>query len=243
MIVCDSKTTDGRRVYAIGDIHGCLNEFKSLLNLIEQDLNTHPVPEYKIVTLGDYVDRGPDSRGVLDHLILLQKTLPLICLRGNHDQRMLEFMDIPDEVGASFLTYGGRELLQSYGVEVTSAKSLKMMSQQLKAQVSSSHIKFLDSLELTHQEGDYFFVHAGVKPGIALDKQTPDDLLWIREEFLTHQSPFEKVIVHGHTPRDEVDIQPNRINLDTYCFDTGVLSCAVLEGNVVRLIQTDPVNR
>ncbi len=238
MFVGEAAIPLNRRVYAIGDIHGCIIELKSLFEDIQTDLKAYPVGEHVIVALGDYVDRGPDSRAVLDFLIEKQKTNPMICLCGNHDQRMLEFLDIPEQVGNSFLHFGGQQLLSSYGVETGDDKDIAALAHELKAVVPSSHLRFLDSLALSHREGDYFFAHAGVKPGIPLDEQEPGDLLWIRNEFLIHQGSFGVVVVHGHTPGDSVDIRPNRINLDTYCFDSGILSCAVLEGTDIRLLQT-----
>ena len=218
MFVGEAAIAPNRRVYAIGDIHGCITELKSLFADIQTDLKAYPVGEHVIIALGDYVDRGPDSRAVLDFLIEKKQTDPMICLCGNHDQRMLEFLDIPEQVGDSFLHFGGQQLLASYGVEAGDDKDIGALAHELKAVVPSSHLRFLDSLALSHREGDYFFAHAGVKPGIPLDEQEPGDLLWIRNEFLIHQGSFGAVVVHGHTPGDSVDIRPNRTNLDTRVF-------------------------
>jgi len=238
MLLGEARTPPDTRLYAIGDIHGCIRQFDEVLLKIDQDLEASPVRHHRIITLGDYVDRGPDSRAVLDRLIKEKETRPLICLRGNHDQRMLEFMDIPEDVGETFLHYGGRELLQSYGVDPDSTGNMTALSKVFCNQVPGNHIAFLDDLVLSHGEQDYFFCHAGIMPGIPLDQQVPADLLWIRNRFLISQVEHPKVIVHGHTPRDAIDLQPNRVNLDTQCYFSGLLSCLVLEGNSHRLLQT-----
>jgi len=240
MILGKARAPSGTRLYAIGDVHGCITQLDALFQEIYKDLQSRPVADHKIITLGDYVDRGPDSRAVLQFLIEKRNAVPLICLRGNHDQRMLEFLDIPEEVGEAFLHYGGRELLQSYGVDPDRTGDITAIAQMFRQQVPRDHIAFLDSLPLSNEEQDYFVCHAGIRPGVDLKDQVARDLLWIRNAFLVHQQPHPKVIVHGHTPRDSVDIQSNRINLDTECYYSGVLSCVVLEGNGYRLIQTRP---
>ena len=243
MFVGKARVSDGLRLYAVGDVHGCIDPLKSLFDQIREDLVEWPVTGYRIITLGDLVDRGPNSKAVLEYLIEARTYHPMVCLRGNHDQRMLEFLDVPEEVGEAFLVYGGREFLQSYGIEGMDEKDVRQLSHEFRAIVPSAHVKFLDSLSLFHEEGDYAFVHAGIKPGIPMAMQSPDHLLWIRNEFLIHHGSFGAVVVHGHTPGDFVDIRPNRINLDTYCFDSGILSCAVLEGSDIRLLQTQARRR
>jgi serine/threonine protein phosphatase 1 len=238
MLLDDARPPDDTRLYAIGDIHGCIRQLVELIDAIDADLKAFPVKRHRIITLGDYVDRGPDSKAVLQFLIECRKTRPMICLRGNHDQRMLEFIDVPDEVGEAFLQYGGRELLSSYGIDPDTTTDLAGLSKAFGRKVPREHIDFLDSLALSHVEQDYFFCHAGIRPGVPLDEQEPNDLIWIRNRFLVHQGAHPKVIVHGHTPRDTVDIQPNRINLDTECYFSGILSCVVLEGCRHRLLQT-----
>ncbi len=225
------------RLYAIGDIHGCIDHLTAMFDVIEVDLASNPVGSHQIITLGDYVDRGPGSRAVLDYLVAARKTHPLVCLMGNHDERMLEFIAIPHEVGDSFLHYGGRELLASYDVDVFRYADFGSLSNAFARTVPRSHLSFLNSLQLTHEAGDYFFCHAGIRPNVPLDEQEARDLLWIRNEFLIYQKPHPRVIVHGHTPGEDVDIHPNRINVDSGCFATGVLSCIVLEGREHRKLQ------
>lgn len=234
MLLGEAQTPAGMRIYAIGDIHGCIRQLENLFAIIDHDLSVHPSDAHQIVTIGDYVDRGPDSKAAIEFLLNNRKTRPMVCLRGNHDQRMLEFMDIPEEVGDAFMTYGGRELLQSYDVDPDATDDLVALSRAFRRNVPASHVRFLDGLALCHEAGDYYFCHAGIRPGVALQDQQADDLLWIRNAFLNHQGAYPKVIIHGHTPRDQIDIQPNRINVDSCCFDTGRLSSIVLEGNSWR---------
>ncbi len=241
MLVGDAKTPDGMRIYAIGDVHGCLSELEGLFHQIEFDLQFNSHETYKIITIGDYVDRGPDSKGVLDFLIEAQTRHPMVCLRGNHDQRLLEFLDIPEEIGESFLTYGGRETLDSYGIEVGEEPDFNDISHKLRRAIPRAQIRFLDSLDLMHIEGDYVFVHAGIKPNIPLDHQVAKDLLWIRNEFITYQKPHAKVVIHGHTINDQFDVQPNRINVDTGAFSSGVLTTAVLQRSEIGKLQTSPM--
>lgn len=238
MLVGEAKAPVGRRIYAIGDIHGCVSEVEDIFHQIEFDLKFSSFDSYIIITVGDYVDRGPDSRGVIEFLIGAQRRHPLVCLLGNHDQRFLEFLEVPDEVGEVFLHYGGREALHSYGVEVGETPDIANLSRQLKRQIPRSHLNFLRNLQLQHIEGDYAFVHAGIKPEVPMAEQSAKHLLWIREEFLTYQKPHEKVIVHGHTIHDSFDIQPNRINTDTGAFNSGKLTCAVLFGSEIEKLQT-----
>ncbi|MGB7286947.1 MAG: metallophosphoesterase family protein [Salaquimonas sp.] len=238
MLEGEAKTPEGMRIYAIGDIHGCLRQLQDIFRQIEFDLLYSNFETYRIITIGDYVDRGPDSKGVIDFLIKAKKQHDLVCLRGNHDQRLLEFLDIPEKVGDGFLTYGGRETLNSYGIEVEEVPNFEALARKLKQAMPRSHIRFLDSLGLIHIAGDYAFVHAGVKPGVALADQSPRDLLWIRNEFIQHQKLFEKVIVHGHTISDYFDVQPNRINTDTGAFDSGILTCVVLQTSEIEKLQT-----
>lgn len=244
MLVGVAQVPAHSRVYAIGDIHGCLTELTALFALIEADMETATGMDCTVVAVGDYCDRGPDTKGVLDFLI--EKTASykgnsrrkLVCLRGNHDQRFLEFLDLPDQTGEAFLTYGGRQTLASYGIDPDGCKTLAELSGAFARAVPKLHIRFLDALPLMHIEGDFAFVHAGIRPGRALKEQTADDLLWIRNAFLKHESSHSHVIVHGHTIDERFDINTNRINVDTGAFETGILSCAVMEGKTLRKLQT-----
>ncbi len=229
----------GSRIYAIGDVHGRLDCLERLFTDIQSDIQARPVSSSKTVMLGDYVDRGPDSRGVLDFLIAQSDNPDVICLRGNHDDRLLEFVEAPDEFSEGFLRYGGWETLASYGVTASLfRRNVANLSRSMAKRMPGSHKKFLSRLPLFYEEGDYFFCHAGVRPGVALHNQEKHDLMWIRGEFLGFEGSFGKVVVHGHTPGIQVEVVPNRINLDTMAFETGRLSCAILEGDSYNFMQT-----
>jgi len=234
----EAGTPEGMRLYAVGDTHGHLALARALFNRIEADLASAPVKRHRIVMLGDYCDRGPETRGLIDFLIERQNRHDMVFLLGNHDQRLVEFPDMADEIGEAFLHFGGRETLASYGVDADGASSLRAAGKAFARAMPASHRRFFENALLSHEEGDYFFCHAGVKPGVPLAAQEPKDLLWIRHEFLQHQGDFGKVVVHGHTPWNRVDIQPNRINVDTGAYETGILSCVVLEGRDIRVLQT-----
>lgn len=206
---------------------------------IERDVTENPVHEFRIVMLGDYVDRGPQSSGVLEFLGSLSGRLDIVFLRGNHDDWLLEFIESPEKMSLAFLEYGGWETLKSYGIgRDRSNLSAVELSRRLSRRMPVRHKRFLTDLRYFHIERDYYFCHAGVRPGVALDKQDHRDLIWIRGEFLDYEGSFDKVIVHGHTPGLQVDMRPNRINIDTMAFRTGKLTCLVLEGTSYRFIQT-----
>lgn len=231
---------DGVRVYAIGDIHGRLDLLERLFAQIEADLAATPVAHSAIVFLGDYVDRGPQSRGVIDAVLGCRLGTERICLRGNHESFLLLALD----EAASFETwrrYGGVETLHSYGVPVVGVlrgAGFDDAREALRAQLPSAHLTFLEELRSSWSIGDYFFCHAGVRPGVPLDRQSDQDLLWIREEFLRFPDTFGKIVVHGHTAAEKVDERPNRIGIDTGAYASGRLTCLVLEGTSRRIIQT-----
>lgn len=238
MLTGTASTPEGTRLYVIGDVHGCLAELTSLFAMIERDMALADFDTCRIITIGDYVDRGPESSGVIDYLIEMSNSHDLVCLLGNHDQRLLEFMDIPETIAEPFFYQGGRETVASYGIDVGSEPDMRMVSRAMKRTMPKAHLRFLNNLQLIHQEGDYAFCHAGIRPEIPIADQQASDLLWIREPFLVWQKPHEKVIVHGHTIHDFFDVQPNRINVDTGAFATGVLTCAVLQGSEIDKLQT-----
>ncbi len=233
-VVGEAFAPEGVRLYAIGDVHGCLDQLKSLHTIIKDDLALRPVPAYRIIYLGDYVDRGPDSNGCIQFLIDTMAADPnIICLKGNHEDKLLAFLADPLRVSESFLTYGGNELSLSYGVTpaslIAADDDMLRFRDRLNAAIPDEHLSFMRGLPTAHSAGDYMFVHAGVRPGIALDEQTDRDLMWIRFEFLEYLKPFSRVIVHGHTPDLEPEVKLNRINIDTLAYDTGNLTCVVLE--------------
>ena len=239
MLIDEASAPQGVRLYAVGDTHGCLQLARQLFAAIDRDIASNPPDHARVIMLGDYCDRGPDTSGLIDFLIGEAGTRDMVFLLGNHDQRLRDFADGVDATPFNFFRFDGLETLQSYGLEADPDGEWLPASRALSRALPASHRRFLAKLRLFHEEGDYFFAHAGVKPGVALEDQQAKDLIWIRHEFLQHQGDFGKVVVHGHTPWDRVDIQPNRINVDTGAYDSGILSCAVLEGNSVRVIQAE----
>jgi serine/threonine protein phosphatase 1 len=227
------------RVYAIGDIHGCLVELDALMAKIVEDAAGFD-GERQLVFLGDYVDRGPDSRGVLDRLLALPEGFEPHYILGNHDQTLLDFLENPSLL-RDWRDFGGRETLMSYGVtppRFDNEMSYAQARDMLRSVMPPSHLDFLGSLKYFVTIGTYHFVHAGIRPGVALDRQAPEDLLWIRDEFLLSDVDHGVVVVHGHTPTEEPAKQSNRISVDTGAYATGRLTAAVLERTLCRFLST-----
>lgn len=230
----------GYLVYAVGDIHGETALLDRMVDLIRADAGDHPPSRIVLVFLGDYIDRGPDSRGVLDRLT--GNPLPGANLRfllGNHEAVMLDFLS-GGVGGAEWLRFGGVETLASYGIAAAGAPTpvrLAQLRDELEAKLPPQHLHFLRGLENSCVTGDYAFVHAGIRPGRPLDAQIPEDLLWIREPFLSDPRPHGHVIVHGHTVTPQPDLHPNRIGLDTGAYATGVLTALRLMGTEQRILQ------
>lgn len=230
-----------RRIYAIGDIHGHLDLLLAMLELIATDLDRHPSPDVLLVFLGDYIDRGPNSRAVISLLSghtrndLLDR-VSKVFLRGNHEQFLIDFLQSEPVLGR-WAPKGGLETLLSYGVSsalvarAVSEPSADMLRLQLHAAIGEERQRFITNLPTYHAEGGYFFAHAGVDPDRELENQKDEDLIWIRQKFLKSTADFGKVVVHGHTPSKSIESFPNRINVDTGVDMHGRLSCAVLEGN------------
>jgi len=223
----------GQRVYAIGDVHGCLDRLQAIHALIAEDLAARPTPEPLLLHLGDYVDRGPDSAGVVAKLAAGAPLpeVPTINLMGNHEQMMLAAVATGDaDATELWLANGGADSLLSWGVP-RSAQPKEWPSYLPKA-----HLIFMRDLAVCHEEGGYHFVHAGIRPGIPLERQTRHDLMWIREPFLSSKDSFGPIVVHGHTPRQEPAVRPNRIGIDTGAVMGGVLTCLVLEEDRLAFI-------
>lgn len=234
---------EGSRVYAVGDIHGRADLLARLLVRIAKDAEQAAAVDRRVlVFLGDYVDRGPDSARVLD---ILLEGIPLgfeaVFLMGNHEQFMLDFLD-KGLMGESWLSNGGRATFSSYGLDAVGfllgTATLSDLRAELQETLPASHRAFLDGLRLSHREGDYFFVHAGVRPGVPLESQDPFDLLWIRGSFLASREDFGAVVVHGHSIEPEPEVRANRIGIDTGAYQSGRLTCLVLEGQGRRFIAT-----
>ncbi|WP_400767624.1 metallophosphoesterase family protein [Methylosinus sporium] len=228
------------RIYAVGDIHGRADLLDTLARRIEAELDAAPV-ETLTIFLGDYIDRGLQSSTVVEWLSRRDFPTPFIALRGNHEEIFMRFLE-DESVLEGWRKFGGVETLHSYGVDVSSimrGRNYEEARRALTSRLPDHHLQFLQETRLTASFGDYFFCHAGVKPGVPLAQQKAEDLLWIREEFLSFEGRWEKMIVHGHTPVSEPDIQPNRINVDTGAFATSVLTAVVLEGDSRRMLFAD----
>ncbi|HEX6959196.1 MAG TPA: metallophosphoesterase [Ferrovibrio sp.] len=239
MLLQEARLPPGLRIYAIGDIHGRLDLLERLHGLIEADMASGAPSETVIVYLGDYIDRGPDSAQVIDRLSRSRpsgiETVPLL---GNHEAMMLEFLDAPYS-GSLWLANGGDATLRSYHVRVPQSYDELLITQRaLRGALPRHHWKFLEGLPAGRRFGDYLFVHAGIKPGLPLDRQAREHMIWIRDSFLDSEIDHGMVVVHGHTVVHEVEWRPNRIGIDTGAYTTGRLTALVLEGDSRRLLQT-----
>lgn len=241
-----ARVPDGLRVYAIGDIHGRADLLREIRRLILADAaNAAPHMRKLAVYLGDYIDRGLQSREVID--LLLDEPLPgfeTVHLRGNHDHELLAFLEDPQR-SAAWLRYGGDATIYSYGVRLPNdsppQERLGLLRDRLFEALPPRHVTFFATLPLTYEVGDYLFVHAGIDPDKALDRQTPVDLLWIRDDFLESEEDFGKVVVHGHSVTERPEIRENRIGIDTGACYTNALTCLVLQGNTHRFLSTGAV--
>lgn len=229
---------DDVRIYAIGDIHGRIDLVEQLMASIDADLARTSPPQVIDIYLGDYIDRGPSSRQVIDRLIERQRQRRTVFLKGNHETFIPEFIENPAML-AEWRHLGGLETLMSYGVQPTikaDAAEQVELARAFTLMLPNSHREFLTSLPLWMSCGDFFFVHAGVRPHVPLKQQREKDLLWIRDDFLLHEDAFEKFIVHGHTPVREPDIRDNRINIDTGAYATGRLTCLRIERDDINVL-------
>ena len=224
------------RIYAVGDIHGRADLLSEITARIDDDIRRRPVAHTVEVYLGDYVDRGPHSRSVMDLLAVRLVANHAVCLRGNHEAMMEGFLQDP-----AILQYwqqlGGMQTLASYGVELRNGTET----------ANDLHRRFLDAFPRKHELvmqclrnqfscGDFLFVHAGIRPDVPVDDQDPNDLIWIRDEFLDCTRNHEQFVVHGHTPVPHPDIRSNRINIDTAAWRTGTLTCIAIEGSTILFL-------
>ncbi len=234
---------DGLRIYAVGDIHGRFDLLREIASDIRHDLELDRPQRAVEIFLGDYVDRGPQSREVIDWLM---QTPPVaderICLLGNHEDILLHALD---DISAmeNWLFNGGGETLLSYGVKLHGfggRAALIALQQEFRAALPAAHLDFIASLRRKIAIAPYLFVHAGIRPGRAIEDQDPQDLVWIREPFLHSSADLGCVVVHGHTPAMHPEVRGNRINVDTGAVFSGCLTCVVLEGTTQRFLQTSP---
>jgi serine/threonine protein phosphatase 1 len=234
----------GHLLYAIGDIHGRSDLLAKLLAEIDADASQREGVERRtLVFIGDYIDRGPDSFGVVELLLnALPAGFDVHFLKGNHESIMLDFLEDPSCLG-QWLANGAEATLRSYGVDVgTLARERARPETWRKAFLAAlpgRHRAFFESLELMVPVGDYLFVHAGVRPGVPLEAQDPQDMIWIRGEFLRAPDDFGKVVVHGHTPTTVPDVRANRIGIDTGAVFTGRLTALRLEDSSRGFVQTE----
>jgi diadenosine tetraphosphatase ApaH/serine/threonine PP2A family protein phosphatase len=225
----------GQRVYAVGDIHGCLERLVAMHEMIAADLATRPTDQAVLVHLGDFVDRGPDTAQVVEWLAA-GPPVPVrqvVNLMGNHEHMMLSAIaSFDDEAAVLWMQNGGADSLHSWGVPRSAEQS------DWAGFIPRAHLMFLRDLQFSHRIGPYLFVHAGVRPGVALENQTRQDMLWIREPFLSAKQDYGAVVVHGHTPRRDPTVRPNRIGIDTGAVIGGVLTCVVLEADKLGFLQS-----
>ena len=235
------KGPRGCRVYAIGDVHGRLDLLRNLLQQIEEDVAGRPSARNLVVFLGDLIDRGPDSAGVLEFLRRYRPdTIEPVFLAGNHEEVMLRV--VGGERGGlldRWLRYGGAQTLASYGLDVEAIHALpeRRALEQIVEAVPHHHAAFLQSFADTFRFGDYLLVHAGIRPGMPLNAQTQEDLHWVREPFLSDRRDHGFVVVHGHTITEQVEERPNRIAIDTGAYRSGLLTAVGIEGQSRWFIQ------
>jgi len=232
---------NGIRLYVIGDVHGRLDLLQEIERRIEADARSAENLRIVQVMLGDYIDRGPDSRGVIAHLIERAGTCELVTLRGNHEVYML---DLLLDQFSRWCRLGGRQTLASYGLDLSASDDATIerftpdFVERARAVLPEVHVAFLAATQLTWRCGDYLFVHAGIRPGVPLAEQDSHDLIWIRQEFLGNDDDHGFVVVHGHTPTQAPEIRHNRIGIDTKAFESDILTCLVLEGAEQRFLAT-----
>jgi serine/threonine protein phosphatase 1 len=222
----------GARAYAVGDIHGRLDLLDAILGEIERDMASRPPARTFIIFLGDFIDRGPDSAGVVERLRTYRNPdARMIFLGGNHEEVLLEILSGKLGVVPSWVKFGGAECAQSYGIDPDQLRQMdeRKALELIRARVPREHRDFLENLADTFRFGDYLFVHAGIRPGVAVDEQDRKDLRWIREPFLTDAKEHGFVVVHGHTIVDEIQERPNRIAIDTGAYRTGILTAVAIE--------------
>ena len=231
----------GRRVYAVGDVHGRDDLLGELLAAIEADNDALPPATTSIVFLGDLIDRGPASAAVVERLRTYQpRGIRPLFLAGNHEEVLLRLIAGQDEFLADWLRFGGAECLASYGVDAAPLRRMRpaRACAVVRGAIPPAHVEFLRSFADTYRIGGYLFVHAGIRPGLPLDQQSQSDLRWIRRPFLDDSSDHGFIVVHGHTISAEVEEAPNRIGIDTGAYHSGTLTALVAEGAGRRYLQT-----
>ncbi len=231
----------GHRAYVVGDVHGRLDLLEKLLGRIHSELQRHPAAKTTLIFVGDLIDRGPSSAQVLERLRTYKRSaVETVFLLGNHEEVLLRILGGDAALIGKWRWFGGAECLESYGVdpEVLQNASHNEALARVRRAIPKEHVRFIESFSDSCQFGDYLCVHAGIRPGIAIDEQTQADMRWIREPFLLDERDHGFVIVHGHTITSEVEQLPNRVGIDTGAYRTGVLTALAIEGTKRWLIDT-----
>jgi serine/threonine protein phosphatase 1 len=223
------------RIYAVGDIHGRADLLSEIIARIDDDIRRRPIAHTIEVYLGDYVDRGPQSKTVIDLLTVRLVANGAVCLRGNHEAVMEGFLQDP-AILEYWLPLGGMQTLASYGIELHENETAFSLHRRFLDAFPRTHELFMQCLRNQFSCGDFLFVHAGIRPGVPLDDQDPNDLIWIRDEFLDDTRSHKRFIVHGHTPVAHPEIRSNRINIDTAAWRTGALTCVAIEGSTILFL-------
>ena len=227
-----ARGASGKRCYAVGDVHGRNDLLSRLLDLISEHNASRPARETIVVMLGDLIDRGPGSREVIE---ILMRPLPfaarLVCLKGNHEETLLRGLSGESELLPEWLRHGGFECARSYGVapSMLEGVSAEVIEHNLGSAIPRAHLRFMASFADTARFGDYLFVHAGIRPGIAIEQQKTQDLRWIRRGFLDSVEDFGFTVVHGHSIALEIEEMPNRVGIDTGAYKTGTLTAMWIE--------------
>jgi len=240
----NAATPPNCAIYAIGDIHGRYDLLAALTQRILEDVRQRRAIHRQIVYLGDYVSRGNDSRRVVDMVLASPFAgFSQICLKGNHEDLLLRFLAGDFDAGRHWFDHDGLDTLAHYGVTIrdTDARNdsnMALLREQFAAALPAAHLDFFCSLQVSHHAGGYYFVHAGIRPGVPLPWQSTADCMWMRGPFLTSDADHGAVIVHGHSITERPVLRRNRIGIDTGAYRTGTLTCLVLEGTTRSVLQT-----
>jgi len=236
------RLEEGTRVYAVGDVHGRMDLLEGVLSHIDADRTAAAPNRVVEIFIGDYVDRGPSSRAVLDRLAKRVQTHGTVLLRGNHEDLLLQFLSEPTML-AEWQRLGGLQTLLSYGlkppINAWTAQQIELAAEFRRA-LPDAHKALLRNMPSSFTCGDFLFVHAGLRPGVPIAEQSEQDLLWIRDDFLLSKADFGKFVVHGHTPVVEPDLRSNRINIDTGAYATGRLTCIRIEHDQLSATSVTP---
>ena len=230
-----ASTPARTRIYAVGDIHGRADLLFEVIARIDEDIRRRPIRYVVEVYIGDYIDRGPDSKTVIDALAVRMVNHGAICLRGNHEVLIESFLRDPG-CFPQWQRLGALQTLASYDIQPRRGETAAELRQRFLGIFPRTHELFLQCLHDSYCCGDFLFAHAGVRPGVPIEQQDVNDLTWIRREFLDSNQHHGKFIVHGHTPVPHPDIRHNRINIDTGAWKTGTLTCAAIEGTAMLIL-------